>query len=571
MSAAFDLNALHHDSAIDLLDRLNNATGLELEHLVSECLHSLPELQAAMILAGCDEDGVERLINRVDELANDLNHSGFREDNEWPPLDSFDRTEGSPFPLDTLPPSLRTFCEDLAEATQTPIDLAAMLSLAAIATAVQRKFEVHVREDYFEPLNIYVLAALPPAARKSAVVHKFEKVFRKHQRAKNEATLAERIETKNLISALKKRNDKLQHKAAKEEDEAVRGKLLQESKELAGEIFEREQKAPKELRVIASDVTAERLAELMSENDERMALWTAEGGTVTEMIRGRYTSNNRGNQEIWLMGHAGDGVSVDRKSDKNSIDMEHPAITMGLAVQPSVVRGLKDAPELRDRGLLGRILYCFPRNLIGSRNVRVEASTRDSWRGFSDTILQLLNSEGDRSPIELSPEALEIWLQFSERIELELGEGGNLEQIPDWGGKLCGAVARIAGLLHCAEVLVYLSGKPISAETMTKAVHIGEYLIDHALVAFSLIASHDSDPAARKLLRRINRMDVETFHQRDIHQAVKNGASPNTATTLAGLENLERRGHVRRVDRDAPQTRKGRKRSPLWEVRPKSA
>jgi hypothetical protein len=53
---------------------------------------------------------------------------------------------------------------------QTPFDLAAFQSLAAISTTVARRFIVRVKADYFEPVNLYAATILPPGERKTPVV-----------------------------------------------------------------------------------------------------------------------------------------------------------------------------------------------------------------------------------------------------------------------------------------------------------------------------------------------------------------------------------------------------------------
>jgi len=74
-----------------------------------------------------------------------------------------------PFPTEALPAWLRTFVEAEATATQTPPDLAAMLTLSAVATAVAGKARIVVKDGYSEPLNLYTVTVLPSANRKSTV------------------------------------------------------------------------------------------------------------------------------------------------------------------------------------------------------------------------------------------------------------------------------------------------------------------------------------------------------------------------------------------------------------------
>ena len=88
--------------------------------------------------------------------------------------------------------------------------------------------------------------------------------------------------------------------------------------------------------------------------------------------------------------------------------------------------------------------------------------------------------------ITLSRDASSLHIAFAQCVEQMLAPEGELSTIPDWGGKLVGAVIRIAGLLHIAEHMSKQSkwSEPIAAETMRNAIRVGEYLIPHCASFF---------------------------------------------------------------------------------------
>jgi hypothetical protein len=93
---------------------------------------------------------------------------------------------------------------------------------------------------------------------------------------------------------------------------------------------------------------------------------SAEGG-VFDLIAGRY-SNGAPNLDVYLKAHAGDSLRVDRVGrDSESVDA--PALTIGLTIQPEVLRGLAEKPGFRGRGLLARFLFSLPRSGIGYRKI----------------------------------------------------------------------------------------------------------------------------------------------------------------------------------------------------------
>src|SRR6266566_3910421 len=74
-----------------------------------------------------------------------------------------------PFPIDALPGWVADMVAAVAEATQTPPDLAGCLALACLATAAGGRAVVEVRPGWREPVNLFTVVALPPGARKSPV------------------------------------------------------------------------------------------------------------------------------------------------------------------------------------------------------------------------------------------------------------------------------------------------------------------------------------------------------------------------------------------------------------------
>ena len=66
------------------------------------------------------------------------------------------------------------------------------------------------------------------------------------------------------------------------------------------------------------------------------------------------------------------------------------------------------------------------------------------------TLPAMIVEDGNPHPLDLGPEAAALFLSFEAELEPRLGEFGDLAPVADWAGKLAGAVARLAGLLHIA-------------------------------------------------------------------------------------------------------------------------
>jgi replicative DNA helicase len=117
-------------------------------------------------------------------------------------------------------------------------------------------------------------------------------------------------------------------------------------------------------RWLVDDATPEALAGLLATYG-RIALLSPEGDVFDQMA-GRYNQQVGPNLGVYLKGHAGDLLKVDRRGRAPEY-VERPCLTIGLAVQPDVLQGLASRPGFRGRGLLARFLYSLPQSLVGHR------------------------------------------------------------------------------------------------------------------------------------------------------------------------------------------------------------
>jgi hypothetical protein len=302
-----------------------------------------------------------------------------------------------------------------------------------------------------------------------------------------------------------------------------------ELREIEAEILEIEndlEEIPTLPKAWAQDVTPEHLGTLMAQHDERMSIISAEGG-IFDIAAGRY-SNGVPNLDLFLQGHAGDSVRVDRGS-REPVYMDSPALTFGLSPQPGVLKGLADQPGFRSRGLLARFLYLLPGSKLGYRaldTTPVPASIKNNYHNLIFRLLNLEPGEDEHSDVKphvltLSKDAYQEWADFYMAVEKDLRDDGRFEHIRDWAGKLPGAATRIAGLLHCADNPNDPWNIPVSLETMTRALDLAAVFADHALITFDLMGADTSLDGARKVWRWVERNRLESFSKRDCHNALQ--------------------------------------------------
>jgi replicative DNA helicase len=325
-------------------------------------------------------------------------------------------------------------------------------------------------------------------------------------------------------------------------------------------------------RWLVDDATPEALAGLLA-TYARIALLSPEGDVFDQMA-GRYNQATGPNLGVYLKGHAGDLLKVDRRGRPPEY-VERPCLTIGLAVQPEVLRGLAGRPGFGGRGLLARFLYSLPESLVGHRHPGAPPVPTAVANRYALELQALAASlavpTGDDGPalLALDQEAGELLLGFERELEPRLAAGsGDLAHLAGWAAKLAGATCRLAGLLHLAGHLRDGWARPISPNTMAGAVRLADYLIEHARAVFDLMGADPRIDDARWLLDWISRTNQTQFSRRDAHRAAPRGRFPKATDLDPTLGLLEEHGWLRRVDADASGPKGGRPPSPRFLVNP---
>ena len=410
----------------------------------------------------------------------------------------------------------------VSNATETPIELPALLGLSVVASVCQRKFVVELEQNYQEPLNIWTVVALEPGNRKTAVLQAMSKPLMEWEHEAIEQVSAEitkkEAERKNQEAQINSLRSQYARSSGSDMDDC--GKEIVHLESTLPVI-------PSIPRLWAQDITPEKLGQLMAENDESMSVMSDEGG-IFDILAGRYNGGIP-NLDVFLQSHAGSPVKVDRGSRK-TVQMQSPALTFGLSPQPEVLKSLTSKPGFRGRGLLARFLYALPESRLGFRLLNCEPVPSNVSNEYQRGIRSLLdvkpatNSYGEIEPytLKLTPKAYELWKEFQKEVEKDMRDGEMFEHIKDWAGKLPGVVGRLAGLLHCVE---HANEQPwsieINGETLEHTLNLAAVLSRHALAAFDLMGADNDLNSARKVWQWIEKNRKESFSARDCFDALK--------------------------------------------------
>ncbi len=424
---------------------------------------------------------------------------------------------------------------------------------------------VEVRPGWREPLNVFCAVAMAPGSRKSAV---FARVTEPINVAEQQAIATARP---LVVEAVTRRKAA---EAAADQAAAIAGKTTSDDRDDAvARAVEAAEMAeavtvPAMPRLLADDATPEALASLLVEQRGRIAVLSPEGD-IFDMMAGRYSKTGP-SLGVYLKGHAGDAMRVDRKG-RPPEHVAAPALTVGLAVQPDVLAHLADRPGFRGRGLLARFLYSVPANNVGRRRsgappVSVQVGAR--YDRELVTLVHSLAEWDDPAVVPFTPEADEELLVFEERIEPRLGVGGDLAHIADWGAKLPGAAARIAGLLHLAANVRTGWGLPVTAEKVEAAIRLADYFVSHAVAVFDLMNADELIADARAVASWL--VEREEFTRRDVHRAFQS-RFPRVADLDPVLALLEEHCWIRQREEAPSSPKGGRPSSPSYLVNPRAS
>ena len=478
---------------------------------------------------------ITKQITALENLKQFENYSGDEKAKEsnWPDLIPFGEYSGLPeFPIEALDGVGQQIVKTIAEVAQVDSGLPGGLYLGILSAACH--FNINLI-SHTEKSNLYLNIIAPPGERKSFVESILSKPIYEFQceRTSEMSEIIRAATTKKKL--LESRLNNAIKKAAAEEDAKKVEKITEDANLLYKELCNNP--VPTEPTYIVDDITSEKLGVEMAQNGERMAIISSEGG-IFQLMAGYYHQKDA-NLDLYLKGYSGDPWSCGRIG-RCTQKMEHPTLTIAVCSQPNLLCDLGRNKNFSGRGLLARFLFVVCRPQAGYRQRQLKFIPDYLTQQYHNHVINLLKMSSG-AVFKLSADAQSVWAEFYNDVEIEMRPGASLEPIKDWGSKLPGAVARIAGLLHAAE------GKgmePIGASSVAAAAVLGGYFKEHAMAAFRIMGQNKDIKSARKVLEFIQRQNPGQFTGRDV---LRHSFLSSMADVEPAIEILLRHNYLREV------------------------
>lgn len=438
-------------------------------------------------------------------------------DDPWPdPTPIGDAGDQVPFPIDVFPSWIAEHVAQVADEMQFPHDLPAQLAITALSIACAGKATITVRGTWREHLNTYLVTAMPPSAGKSPAFKQMLGCLEEYEADLIEAGAADRELTEIKRAALEKQ--KAKHVNAG--DVSLAMAVADELRELP------DATAP---RLMADDATPEKVVDMLREQHGRLALVSTEGG-VFGLMTGRYS--DKSNLDVYLQAWSGDTIRVDRIGRTSSV-VRKPTLTIGLTVQPSVIAGLAELPELAGRGLLARFMYAVPASNVGRRDMHRPAAIDPAVASrYSEQIVGLARRMNAVDHVELviEPDGLRLFNEWRQTLEHRRGAGGELSHMAEWTTKLESTVARLAGLFALAD------GTPVDATVIERAIAVGRFWESHARAVWDLWNAVPVVARAGKVIDWCIANERDELTLRDIYKyAVRSHITAEDAVDIANF------------------------------------
>ena len=428
--------------------------------------------------------------------------------------------EGCPYPITALPINQQEQISELCELVKVPTALAAQSLQAAISYAAQGLVNVVRRLDNDEltgPVNTAHLTLAESSERKSSVDNKLMGFLEEHEKelrdqySQNYRQLsAEHDQWQQHYQNRQAALAKIQRKPKLTDEDHILIHTL--NRELI-EFREAEPlKPPKSEKQYLPDLftrnfSIQSLAQVLSRYPS-VILNSAEGGQTL----GSFAFQKENllntladlNELIWR------GAARNHRVGDTGVDVQNARLTVNLMIQPEAAIELFSNPLYRGTGMLARFCVTRPISIAGTRLIDVSKAL--SCNSLGPTRLSRLTSHFRRllqtvqldadyrlvlKPLQMTREGLELWLEYYNQIEKELGSQGVFEDYKDVAGKSAEIAARLSAQFH---VINYGTDGEISGEFVLSGVELARWYLKEFLRITGMVPEERALRNAVKLL-----------------------------------------------------------------------
>jgi len=541
-------------------------------------LANLPSITSGFVIhcmhAGCSHhdrlDHLRAMLADGTLQVSDLTNEKFLLPEIWPePIALPTLPTVPPFDLSMLPDKFASWIDDISGTARFSPDFAAVTAMVAFGSLVGRRLSIRMKalSDWIEYANVWGMIVGTPATLKSPAMRPAISPLKKLQVGADKSA-----EEAALKFAAEREMTKIRNDAAKKK---AKESLEKNPDCKPGLTLEAEPTAPPRRIYWTSDVTVERLGEILVDNPTGLLIERDELSSWLTNLEDERNATARG---FFLSGWSGsEGYRFDRISrGKTSIPAFALSVVGGIQPGPleRYVRGAFSGE--RADGLLQRFQMA-----VWPDSAKFEYVDRPPNRTVHDAVAALFKFADTFDPMSIgtadnfgkNPPSIgfdaraqglfvEWYTDFMKTRRAREAAGEDSLALSAHFGKYPGLLGKLALSIHIADCP---TEKEIGERTIMKALAWLEYLAPHARRIYHGANSPDAD-AARLLLARIQAGKVQSpFKARDIYRNGWHGLGIAEHVKSA-CRVLVDYGYLREVQSPASP---GRPSDPVYQINPR--
>jgi hypothetical protein len=477
---------------------------------------------------------------------------------EWPEISTQTALKPLPvFPLGAMPGILQAMTTEISESVQVQPESAGLALLIIAAAAAGRENIYSIKNGLDTRPNLFGLFFVERGGRKSSSYTPALAPVQKwiidhvpdHRKAMSRYFLKTR-ERESLESKICKPGN-----STGAADELRRETLQAEIDRMKADL--------RDPAFIADDCTPEGLFELFDRTQGQAAIFSDDGRTFAKILKGIY-NGGESREDLHLRGYDCKNPIVKHRAGKASSIIQKPFENALVMLQTDFLHKFAESEDLFQSGFMSRCIFCFPDSMAGTRGYTEREISATISREYSELITSLLNQNYYRridndKVYQLDPDAKTLWIEYYNKIETAIGEGGELSNMADIAIRFPEFCRKFALLMPIVE-----GRENITGADMARAIALTEYFQIHAERSFSVMKKISLPDEARRTLKAIHKNRLQEFTSRDIHRLTGMTAEQSEA----GINALASRNYCR-LKADQPETDgAGRKPSPVYESNP---
>ncbi|PIE65385.1 MAG: hypothetical protein CSA26_03425 [Desulfobacterales bacterium] len=475
-----------------------------------------------VIKEGTDSSVAQSVIHGSVNVSSDNSFFTEKEYAWGEPLPVCLKSEAAPYPLDSLPETMRAAVKEVQVYHQMPVEMIAQSAIMAASIAAQGHINVARKESLTGPVSLSMLTVADSGERKSTCDGLFlfpikeyqERLrieYREEKKKQNAALGAWKSIAAGIKSTIKRKAEG--NKDTRKEEE----RLLQ---------HEQNKPAPaKDPIILLGDETPENLAQRLCHKWPCSAIVSSEGGVILG-AHGMKQDSIMLSLALLNILWSGEGHHVGRKTTGNiSIDGERLGISLMIQPKPLQMFFEKAGGLEKSSGFLARFLVCHP---VSTKGTRFDKKEPESWPNLErfyrklEAILDVplvFTKEGKLDPVlmKLQTDAYKVWADYHDSVEKEMGPKGVYRDISETASKSAENAARLAAVFQLFE-----DGNPygqkgykegsygfINPENMQRGATLARWYLDEALRFFVEIERTREEEDALQLERWL----IERYQQ----------------------------------------------------------